>query len=156
MNFVQSIKTCFRKYANFKGRAMRSEFWWFQLLIVIATFGAMAADSVLLGYSLEEAVTPLAFIVEIGLVVPSASVMARRLHDIGWSGWVQLPVFLTNAVYLDIWFPDGSLSLTSTMLSSVGALFWFMLVIFLIRDSQPKTNKYGPNPKSPEMDDVFN
>ena len=31
MGFVEAIKTCFQKYANFKGRARRSEFWWFYL-----------------------------------------------------------------------------------------------------------------------------
>ena len=155
MNFVQSIKTCLRKYADFKGRAMRSEFWWFQLLIIILSIIAMTIDHLVLGYTLDNAMTPLVVIFAVGFVVPSASVAARRLHDIGWSGWVQLPMFLTYLSYLDVWFPDFSLSLIGTTLISVGMLFWIILLIILIKDSQPKTNKYGPNPKAPEMGEVF-
>jgi len=31
MNFADAIKICFKKYANFNGRASRSEFWYFFL-----------------------------------------------------------------------------------------------------------------------------
>ena len=39
MTFAQSIETCFRKYATFKGRASRSEFWWFVLFWVLFQVG---------------------------------------------------------------------------------------------------------------------
>ena len=32
MSFGEALKTCFKKYANFSGRARRSEFWWFSVL----------------------------------------------------------------------------------------------------------------------------
>lgn len=32
MSFGASVKTCFQKYVTFKGRARRSEYWWFCLL----------------------------------------------------------------------------------------------------------------------------
>jgi uncharacterized membrane protein YhaH (DUF805 family) len=46
MDFQQSIKTCFQKYATFTGRAGRAEFWWFALfqllvLVVASMFGEM-------------------------------------------------------------------------------------------------------------------
>jgi hypothetical protein len=31
--FLEAIKQCFKKYANFKGRAMRWEFWYFALFV---------------------------------------------------------------------------------------------------------------------------
>ena len=39
MNFISSIKTCFKKYIDFNGRASRSEFWYFTLLLVFGYFG---------------------------------------------------------------------------------------------------------------------
>jgi uncharacterized membrane protein YhaH (DUF805 family) len=35
MTFADSIRTCFAKYADFNGTASRSEFWWFQLFLVL-------------------------------------------------------------------------------------------------------------------------
>jgi uncharacterized protein DUF805 len=43
MNFVEAISSCFRNYANFSGRAVRSEYWyWFLFVaIVLIVFGAI-------------------------------------------------------------------------------------------------------------------
>ena len=41
MTFGQSISTCFAKYATFKGRASRSEFWWFILFSVLGSAAIM-------------------------------------------------------------------------------------------------------------------
>lgn len=141
---------------DFSGRASRSEFWWFQLFIMIVIYGAMTIDHLALGYTFEDVATPLAVIMMLVVLVPTASVTARRLHDIGWTGWVQLPGFLTYSAYLDFWIPDFSLSVTGITLMSIGMLVWIALLLTLIKDSQPKTNKYGPNPKSPDMGTVFN
>ena len=44
MGMLEAIKTCFKKYCNFKGRARRSEFWWFVLLCaIIYILGSFAA-----------------------------------------------------------------------------------------------------------------
>lgn len=155
MNIIESIKTCFKKFADFKGRAQRSEFWWFQLFTGLVTYGAMALDHLLLGYSFDNVATPLAVITMIATIVPSASVAARRLHDIGWSGWVQLPVFVTYSAYLDIWIPGFSETMLGSTLMMIGILFWLALLLCLIKNSQPQANKYGPNPKSPDMGSVF-
>jgi len=135
---------------------MRSEFWWFQLFVTCLSFGVMFLDQLLFGYTDDDIVTPLATLVMIVTVLPSASVTARRLHDIGWSGWIQLPMFLTFSAYLEIWMPGFSFSEVGLGLMIVGMLYWFGLLLFLIKDSQPQTNKYGSNPKSPDMGQVFN
>lgn len=78
MNFGQAISTCFSKYATFSGRASRPEFWWFflfQLLVSIAA--SMLGDLV-------------SSLVSLALLLPALAVGARRLHDIGKSGWWQL------------------------------------------------------------------
>ena len=41
MNFLISLKTCFKKYIDFKGRASRSEFWYFLLFLVLSFFSML-------------------------------------------------------------------------------------------------------------------
>jgi uncharacterized membrane protein YhaH (DUF805 family) len=78
MDFVEAIKTCLRKYAEFKGRASRSEYWWFALFYFLVSLVASLFSDVL------------SALVGLGLIVPSVAVATRRLHDIGKSGWLQL------------------------------------------------------------------
>jgi len=78
MNFQESVKTCFAKYADFNGRASRSEYWWFALFIVI---GNIVLSFV--GHGL-----PLLF--ALATLLPSIAAAARRLHDSDRSGWMQL------------------------------------------------------------------
>ena len=42
MNFGTAIATGFQKYSDFTGKASRSEFWWFNLFLVLVSFGASA------------------------------------------------------------------------------------------------------------------
>jgi uncharacterized membrane protein YhaH (DUF805 family) len=78
MDFVQATKTCFEKYATFEGRAGRPEFWWFFLAqFLIMLVASMLGDI-------------LSAIAALALVLPGLAVGARRLHDIGKSGWFLL------------------------------------------------------------------
>ena len=89
MDFQTSIKTCFSKYADFSGRALRSELWFFALFIVLGSIVTVIFDVMVLGYSVES-YGPLNLIFSVALILPSISVTARRLHDINKSGWWQL------------------------------------------------------------------
>lgn len=78
MNFIDSVTNCFSNFANFKGRATPSEFWWFFLFqmllaIVLGLFSSTLANLTLLV-----------------LMIPNLAVGARRLHDTNMSGWWQL------------------------------------------------------------------
>jgi uncharacterized membrane protein YhaH (DUF805 family) len=84
MTFGESVRVCFAKYADFSGTASRSEYWWFVLFLVLA--GAVAS-----------AVTPaslprgsLGTVFSIATLLPLLAAGARRLHDTGRSGWLQL------------------------------------------------------------------
>lgn len=44
MSFGESVKTCFQKYVTFKGRARRSEYWWFCLLNLIVSIVTFVLD----------------------------------------------------------------------------------------------------------------
>ena len=78
MTFVEAVKICFTKYADFNGCASRPEFWWW----VLFTFVASAL--------LQTVSRDLSGLFSIGTLVPSIAVGARRLHDMDRSGWLQL------------------------------------------------------------------
>lgn len=78
MTFAESIKACFAKYADFNGRASRSEYWWFFLFIVVVGMGLSMISDMLWG---------LFYLVTL---VPSLAAGARRLHDTDRSGWMLL------------------------------------------------------------------
>jgi uncharacterized membrane protein YhaH (DUF805 family) len=78
MTFVESIKTCLSKYADFNGRASRPEYWWFFLFIVIVGVGLSIVSEML------------SSLFYLGTLLPSTAVATRRLHDIDKSGWLQL------------------------------------------------------------------
>lgn len=98
VGFGQAIRLFFKNYANFYGRASRSEYWWVGLAQAILWI------IFALGFVLMIAVDPqaseppvmiwpwlaLVTIGGLGLVVPSVSLQVRRLHDAGFSGFFAL------------------------------------------------------------------
>lgn len=78
MTFTDSIQVCFKKYADFSGTASRSEFWWFTLFLVVT--GAILH---LVGIFLS-------LVFFLATFIPALAAGARRLHDTGRSGWLQL------------------------------------------------------------------
>lgn len=82
MNFTEAVRTCFTKYADFKGCAARSEFWWFALFNFVAV----------LALNIVSAQISSAF--SLATLLPMLAVGARRLHDTDRSGWWQLLNFV--------------------------------------------------------------
>jgi uncharacterized membrane protein YhaH (DUF805 family) len=92
MNFGQSITSCFSQYATFSGRASRSEFWWFFLFQILVSVAASMVSEKLSG------------LVSLGLLLPALAVGARRLHDIGRSGWWQLLLITVIGLLVLVFF----------------------------------------------------
>ena len=104
MDFQTSIKTCFKKYADFSGRASRSEFWWFELFLWIAMIVVVIIDTMILGYAFED-YGPIYIIFSVVSFLPAIAVGARRLHDINRSGWWQLLILtLIGIILLIVWW----------------------------------------------------
>jgi uncharacterized membrane protein YhaH (DUF805 family) len=95
VNFTESIRTAFKKYATFEGVASQAEYWWF---VLFTALGHLALNSlnvvtgrgtIFLGASLSGA---------FGIVVllPLLAVTIRRLRDVGrrWTElfWLLLPI----------------------------------------------------------------
>jgi uncharacterized membrane protein YhaH (DUF805 family) len=88
-----AFRTVLSKYATFSGRASRPEFWWWVLAVFLLTALTQLIDAFLmapmLGFDVgsETAGQPLSMLVSLILFLPGLAVAARRLHDIGRSGW---------------------------------------------------------------------
>ena len=88
MGFGQAISYNLSNMTNFNGRAARPEFWWWILalwilqLLVSLLFGGFSTDSGFIGF--------VGWVINIILIVATLAVGARRLHDTGKSGWLQL------------------------------------------------------------------
>lgn len=98
IGFLQAVKLYFLRYADFKGRSRRSEYWW-------ATLGVSIIASVI------AAVVPdLAGIWSLVTLVPSLALCVRRLHDIGKSGWSYLVLLIPVAgwIIMMIWLCTDS------------------------------------------------
>lgn len=148
MSIVESIKTCYAKYLNAKGRARRSEFWWFYLVASVVNWIAMfivrsahtAAAEKFAGqitfenmdemYKKAEALDSqfLVYYIIVAVVLffccslPLITAQIRRLHDVGKSGhfmWLYL-------------------------LCGIGGL---IPLILCIADGKPEPNQYGESPK---------
>lgn len=76
MGFGEAITSCFSQYIGFSGRACRSEYWYFALLVFLI--------NIVIGIIGSDILTAL---VALALFLPSLSVGVRRLHDIDKSGW---------------------------------------------------------------------
>src|SRR4051812_32820666 len=91
MSFQDAIRVCLqRKYADFNGRARRSEFWFFVLFTAIVSAVGGILDTIFGLRNGSYGTGPIQGVLQLALLVPSLAVGARRLHDIGRSGWWQL------------------------------------------------------------------
>jgi len=78
MTFVESVRTCFAKYADFNGCASRSEFWWWALFNLVVYLVLCFISN------------RLALVFSLATLLPYLAVTSRRLHDTDRSGWWQL------------------------------------------------------------------
>lgn len=116
MNINEAISSCYSKYFTFKGRASRSEYWWFALYSI---FGSMIINASLATIYGEPLMTIdpdnglptytltywLAILVQLFVFdIPAISAMVRRLHDTGRSGWWWLINFTIIGIIFFIYW----------------------------------------------------
>ncbi|MDF0602295.1 DUF805 domain-containing protein [Psychromarinibacter sp. C21-152] len=174
MSFPDAIRTCFRKYATFSGRAARPEYWWFVLFIVLGNIVLDVVDGALFG-SVSVVVAPgtvqlqsrsvLGAIFALATLIPALAAGWRRMHDTGRSGlFLIYPLIAMVGVFTYFSFVAG---LGGALSGSFGpyfaegagligflgliiAIFSPLIVIWwLTRPTQPKTNEWGPPPGRP-------
>ncbi len=119
MGFEQAITSVFRNYFSIKGRASRSEYWYFivftiglsVLLITIQTYTPI--NSQIIGI--------MSIVINLALFIPSITVAVRRLHDIDKSGW---------------WY----------LICLVPFIGVIILIIFLVKRGNIGENRFGSDP----------
>lgn len=120
-------KNAFTKnYANFNGRARRSEYWYYTLMnfiIVICLYTMIGLSIASQLTALSITFGALVFIFFLATIVPTLSVLVRRLHDVGKSGWFFFVYFIPLAG--PIW-----------------------LLVLLFTNGEQGENAYGPDPKN--------
>jgi len=114
------------KYADFKGRARRKEYWMWTLYYTVILLFAMVLDNAL-GLNFELLGQNLGYgwlYVTIGIthLIPGLGIVVRRLHDVGKSGWFYLII----------------------LIPLIG--FIWILVLFCT-EGDKEDNKWGSNPK---------
>ena len=131
LSFSEAIKTCFQKFAEFRGRASRPEFWWFALLYYIVIFAPIVPLIAVVSVGdqpWDEADLGVAGVVfgivfwgaALALTIPHLAVGTRRLHDTGKPAWWW---FITLV-------PFGSI----------------ILIVFWASEGDKGSNQYGPPP----------
>ena len=134
MGFIEAVKACLGKYAQFNGRASRSEFWFFNLFLFIYLFVA----GFLLGMvgASDEAFGVATLVLLIPVFIPGIAVAARRLHDINQSGWMQ-------CIFIPGFFADELLGTGWVIYILTFALyaFWFS------QAGKKGKNRFGAQPR---------
>lgn len=90
VSFPEAVMRGLRKYSDFSGRASRAEYWWWVLALWIGSSITGALDATILSVSEEGTYSPFWWIFFLVVFLPSLAVTARRLHDIGRTGWWQV------------------------------------------------------------------
>ena len=85
MTFNESVTTCLKKYFVFEGRASRSEYWWFQLIVT---------PSYLISTIIENEIGYFFLGITLFTLIPAISAGVRRLHDTNRSGFFLLISFI--------------------------------------------------------------
>lgn len=138
MGFKEAVNSVLKQnYANFQGRAARSEYWFFALFVFIVA-AILTALLFATGDFNTQQVSGLGYVViailavfYLGILIPSIAVAVRRLHDRNMSGWWYLGFIVLSAI---------------PFVGVVASIA--MLVIFCLKGTDGD-NRFGPDPLRP-------
>ena len=102
MKFSESVSTCIKKYFVFEGRASRSEYWWFQLIV---------SPSYLISEVVESEISYFFLGITLFTLIPAISAGVRRLHDTNKSGFfilISFIPFIGGLVLLFFFITEGT------------------------------------------------
>jgi len=120
LNIKESFISVFTNWSNFSGRACRSEYWYFYLSVILIASILGFVEGYIGIFNEEMGYGPLTALFQIIIIIPSISVISRRLQDRGISGWWQLSYFTIIGI--------------------------FVIIILLMLPAKEDENKWGRNP----------
>lgn len=140
MQFGEAIKNGFQNYANFRGVASRSEFWYWTLFTVLVSIGTSFVDSALGLAAGNDSLGVFNALANLALVLPGLAVAVRRFHDAGFSAWwYSLPQVAT--LFVLIWF---MVALTTFIFENMSSLLDpAALEAWLVSISDPSSTAAG-------------
>jgi uncharacterized membrane protein YhaH (DUF805 family) len=101
MQFQDAIRSGFRNYVTFSGRAPRSEFWYWTLFAFLVAAVSGILDSALFPFM---GTGPISAITSLLLFLPGLAMSVRRLHDLDRTGWWMLiALTLIGLIVLLVW-----------------------------------------------------
>ncbi|PXW39092.1 uncharacterized membrane protein YhaH (DUF805 family) [Klebsiella oxytoca] len=110
----------FHHYLELNERASRREFWWYNFVVMVILIGS-GLLSFILSDTPQDVMPVIYATITLVLLCPSYSVLVRRLHDTGRSGWWGILILLP-------------------------VIGWLVLFVFMVRKSQECENRFGPPP----------
>ncbi len=120
VSFIDAVKLFFTRYVDFKGRSRRREYWWMFLFHILV---GIVLTLLTIAFNWSEEDVNVAITLYYGVVaIPSLALSIRRLHDIGYSWYYMLASF-------------------------VPIIGGFILLYWMLQDSEPIENDWGPCPK---------
>lgn len=126
MGMFDAVSNVYSHYFTTQGRATRSEYWWFQLYLLLAYITiAIICGAICVVFSIEDGYPFIAIaLFYLFNLIPQFTALVRRLHDSSKSGWWLLLVCLHGPGLI-------------------------ILFIFTLLESE-EDNKYGPAPWNKE------
>lgn len=155
MNFIASVKTCYKKYFVLAGRASRREYWFFRLYVVLCSLLISILSGLFPQFVAE--LPPVAFpLASIFIfVIPDIAVQIRRFHDRGLSGYWLLPTYVVIPVIaaVGVYFmsppPNAYADSQRDAFIGLGTLWLCASIAVLVVSALPSVegeNRYGAHP----------
>ncbi len=147
--FNKAVKVCLEKYFDFSGRASRSEYWYFQLFLLIVGLITGFLDLIIFNIKVGETNGPLTGLATLVFILPNAAVVSRRLHDINksfwWLGGFLIAFIFFILIAISIHKQDNSLSNLFTFFGLVVLVWSVMMIIFLCTKGDLHSNDFDEN-----------
>tara|TARA_B000000532_G_scaffold149397_1_gene119966 strand:+ start:8527 stop:9057 length:531 start_codon:yes stop_codon:yes gene_type:complete len=174
MNFGEAVNSALiKKYATFKGRACRAEWWYFLLFsFLVIVFAASVAvfftiDSVdwkyleklnpdqateyFINSDLGKTLSAVSVVLTLALFIPGFAVTVRRVQDLDANYYWSLPYLVAALIGLwEAFFPPVTDS--AIRLAALSNLITIVYCLAFLRRGSFDENRFGPDPLEVEED----
>lgn len=160
ITFSSAVISGWRNCFNYSGRASRKEFWVFFtfntcLFIIVALLAPRLLDSLnLKPLALHRTIATVIYLLAIGVLLPIASLIIRRLHDSEKNGWLSLMVLIpvlglaiSPLVYVITQLPMAAMAGANSIMGSLLIPGTGAIIALCSLKGTEGPNSYGPDPK---------